>query len=59
MVITIVIALLFLFKLVCCNNNNNNNNEHIPYDKTYEYLVDISKNNNRLICVQKEYNNLI
>ncbi|SCM20253.1 conserved Plasmodium protein, unknown function [Plasmodium chabaudi adami] len=57
MVITIVIALLFLFKLVCCNNNNNN--EHIPYDKTYEYLVDISKNNNRLICVQKEYNNLI
>ncbi|SCM21200.1 conserved Plasmodium protein, unknown function [Plasmodium chabaudi chabaudi] len=57
MVITIVIVLLFLFKLVCCNNNNNN--EHIPYDKTYEYLVDISKNNNRLICVQKEYNNLI
>ncbi|ETW55128.1 hypothetical protein PFUGPA_02950 [Plasmodium falciparum Palo Alto/Uganda] len=47
------------------NNNNNNNNSSlntsvsIYMDKDYEYLVHTSEKNNRLICVKKEYNDLI
>ncbi|KNC36877.1 hypothetical protein PFLG_01990 [Plasmodium falciparum RAJ116] len=47
------------------NYNNNNNNSSlntsvsIYMDKDYEYLVHTSEKNNRLICVKKEYNDLI
>ncbi|CRG99395.1 conserved Plasmodium protein, unknown function [Plasmodium relictum] len=68
---TVIIFIILLIEITLVNNYNNynsidkielqsnNSSVSISYDKKYEYLVNTSEKNNRVICVKKEYNNLI
>ncbi|CRG96732.1 conserved Plasmodium protein, unknown function [Plasmodium gallinaceum] len=67
----VIIFIILLFEIILINNDNtystidktnlnsNSSSVSISNDKNYEYLVNTSERNNRIICVKKEYNDLI